>query len=234
MTKQVITRLVSALAVGIALMAAPAISQATTVTSISVTIGTTTFCDTTGVCANKIWNLGGGVDLTTTSALILTQTSGFNFDTSDLSNMGTPVITINGFTFMDTAHILNEPNGFDDLSTSHQEAVDWTAIPTILGNLQVWVGYADTAHGPGPCADSNGTCLPENPWAGSPNVTFLGAPTGPEGCVRAGITSCFDAGAIRIQQANIPEASSVLLLGMGLVGIVLVGRKRSRTLQGRL
>jgi PEP-CTERM motif len=238
MTNHGVSRLIGALAVGILLLGAPAVSQAINVTSVTVTFGTTVYCDTTGSCpvANRIWNLGvGGTNIGTDlgTALILTQTSGFNFDTSDLGFAGIPTITVNGITFSDTGQILNMPHGVDPGGATHQEATDWTLLGT-SGGLRLWVGYADNAHGPTACADANGTCLPENPWQGSPNTTFLGAPTGPTGCVRTGITSCFDAGAIRIEAVGVPEPSSIVLVGTGLLGIGFLARKRAKALLAKL
>src|SRR5262249_41678618 len=162
-----------------------------------------------GSCANKIWNLGTGVDIGTAPgmALVLTQNQlggGFNFDTSDIGFTGIPVITVTTssgtFVFMDDLRILNQPHGADPGGPAHNEATDWT-LPTvnIMGVVRIWVGYADNAH-TDPCADANGTCLPENPWQGSPNTTFLGAaaPNVPVGSCARGTTTCFDAGAIRI------------------------------------
>jgi hypothetical protein len=73
------------------------------------------------------------------------------------------------------------------------------------GNFIVWFGYADTAHTDA-CADTTGqvpnNCLPDNPWQGSPNTLFVGAAGGSPGaggCARPGFSTCFDAGAIRIE-----------------------------------
>jgi hypothetical protein len=234
MRNQAIVRWISGLAVALLMIALPAISQAATVTSISVTIDGMTWCDTTSACANKIWNLGGGVNLNT-GALVLTQTAGFNFDTSDLQSASAATITINGsVVFTDDGKILSQPNGPDPLNGSHNEANDWT-LPSIntLGGFKLWVGYADTAHTDS-CLDSNHNCVPDNPWLGStPN--FIGTAAGDGGeCLKPGFTPCFDAGAIRIENATVPEPSPLILIGTGLLGVALVTRKHGKALLSRL
>jgi hypothetical protein len=246
MSKQLITRLLLIPFVGVLLIALPTVSQATSVTSIKVTIGSTTFCDTTQAgCTFTIWNLGGGVDLTT-GALILTQNQtgvgggGFNFDTSDLLSAGNAAIAIGTtggtFTFTDTGRILTMPNGADTLG-QHQEAVDWTANGT-AGGIQLSLGYADNAHTGsdtgGLCADADRDCLPgtgsaASPWSTTPGVHFLGGAVTSTACSRTGVGSCFDAGALLIQQvATTPEPSALLLLGVSLLGVFFVIQRQSK------
>lgn len=243
MCKQLMTRLLLIPLVGVLMIALPAVSQATSVTSIRVTIGSTTFCDTTQSGCTAIWNLGaGGVNLAT-GALILTQDQlggGFNFDTSDLLSAAASTITIGTtagtFTFTDGGRILTMPNGVDTLG-QHQEAVDWAADGT-MGGITLSLGYADTAHSGtdtgGLCGDADRDCLPgtgsaSSPWSGTPGVTFLGSAVTSTACNR-GTTSCFDAGALLIQQVptTTPEPSAVLLLGVGLLGMFFVIQRQSK------
>ena len=239
MTKRVATRLSSALAVGVLLFVAPAVSQAIPITSVSVTIGTTTFCDTTVGCANQIWNLGGGVNVGSGgfNSLVLTQTgtttNNFNFDTSDLQNLGSATITINGtIVFTDTAHILTAPTGPDPLTGAFQEAHEWAFVDAKSG-VALYLGYADTAHTNAFTDTIGPNGLPDNPWDGSPNTRFIGNATPGSGCLRPGITSCYDAGALRIEAAAVPEPASILLVATGLLGVAFVSRKRARALLGR-
>ena len=55
---------------------------------------------------------------------------------------------------------------------------------------------------------------------------------GAGGCDRPGITSCFDAGAIRITgvPVTVPEPTTLLLLGAGLVGAAAWQRRKFMTL----
>ena len=153
---------------------------------------------------------------------------GFNFDTSEhIFGDGTPriraaragglapscVMTLNILTNLfglvsvplPLNNALNNFNA-DPGGGTHQEAQNWNvSVLNQPGGLHVWIGYADNAHA-GDCADTTGTiasnCLPDNPWQGSPNTIFAGQAIGRcDGaeCLRPGITSCFDAGAIRIE-----------------------------------
>ena len=141
----------------VALLAAPSVSAALTVTQVKVVVGGVTYCDTTiGVCDVHVWNLGGGVTLGPGQTLILTQTAeilgftghiGGNFDTSDRFPTGTTCthanpcavqISINtgsGLTVVyDQPGTVGNPlNAFnneptDFPSTSFNEAQPWQSV----------------------------------------------------------------------------------------------------------
>jgi len=192
-----------------------------------------------------------------TQVLILTQTAinnSFNFDSSDRGGQaGGPcnalnpcatTLTINGVNIALSGAQVNvlANNNVDDGSVIHQEASAWG--PAVFnggaGGLIVWFGYADTAHNSA-CPDTAGLggeiagdCTPNNPWQGSANTLFVGntVTTAPgAGCDKTGVTACFDAGAIRIQVndgVTTPEPSVLLTLGIGLVAIAFVTRRRAR------
>ncbi len=129
--------------------------------------------------------------------------------------------------------------------------------PTSIGGglaMTVYVGYADNLHTNG-CPGGVSTppytaCFP-SVWAGSPGVTLFagsGAPSpigqgasGWTGIVNPALTpcggatdpitttDCFDAGAIRIViSATTPEPSTLLLFGIGLLGVASWGRRYSK------
>jgi len=249
---------IAAIVIGAAVVA-PSASEAVVITSVTVTVGGQTWCDTGGSCSadHKIWNLGGGVNLNPGQSLILTQNAGtpsgstFNFDTSEGFLVGTTpspcntaaghtcttTITINGTVIAGGNDILAN-NNLDPGGNDHNEAANYAAYGSTAA-FSVFTGYADNIH-TNPCADTTGTvagnCQPD-PFAASANDTFIGngAPTpagfptqtNPNHCPTTGAT-CFDAGVIRIiaSQVSVPEPSSLLLLGVGIMSLAAWGRSR--------
>jgi hypothetical protein len=182
---------------------------------------------------------------------------GFNFDTSE-ANAGraaTPyTVTVNGTAFPDTGGtggngVLNA-NGTDDpSSTTHNEAANWVKIGGVAGQYDVYVGYADTLHSDA-CADgASGNCLPfsgtgvSNIWDGTGGSTaatfFLGHPTNIPGYTgttqhcdvaqgNSALWNCWDGGAILIVDTEVPEPSTVLLVGTLIVGLIAISLRRAR------
>jgi hypothetical protein len=207
---------------------APSVSHAININTVTVDIAGSQFA---GPFSLAGWNLP--IALNGGDSLILTQTAAgpFNFDTSDLNCLPcTPIaqVTVNGSPFADPSRVLTF-GGLDDGTTTTNQAHEWALIGS-TADFQVFVGYADTAHS-NACHDASGNCLPD-PFAasgGTPKVFFEGAPTASTSCESThGGSPCFDAGAIMIVALShqAPEPSTLMLLGTGLIGVAIWGRKR--------
>jgi hypothetical protein len=181
----------------------------------------------------------------TTGAPLNCSGGGFNFDTSDNHYTGAATVTINAFPgFVDGGNVLRGIStghtNPDPIDTANNEATDWTGTQNGPGNaFSIQFGYADNIH-TNPCTDADLNCLPENPWEpGTPGHTFLGGGTAaPVGyphsteihhCAVNPTANCYDAGAILItglQVVTVPEPLTLLLLGIGLLGMTAYGNKR--------
>ena len=189
-SRALMVALVAVLALGVAMIASPSISQADpiTITSITVSVGGQTWCNVGGSCAadHQLWNLGpGGTTLNAGESLILTQTTpttpGYNFDTSDANSpgCGSPNPCATSLAINGTAVTL-DGSGKDVLvngnadpgTTTHNEATNWTsASSTLVGGFgSVYFGYADNLHTDA-CADaSDNNCLPNSGSTGPANL----------------------------------------------------------------
>src|SRR5215467_8090188 len=94
---------VAVLVVAASILFVPSTSHAIVINNVTVTVGNLTACITG--CANNIWSSAAGTSVTpggAISSLVLTQTAGFNFDTSDANAQGfcnggcTTTLNING------------------------------------------------------------------------------------------------------------------------------------------
>lgn len=223
----------------------PQLSHALTITGVDVDIPLNA-ANGGGTRNYSIWDgqIGAGVILTAGQQLILTQNSGYNFDTSeDQADRAVAasrhIVTINGLSFTDTTGVLlGLPRGVDPENAVFNETQDWVLIGTVAGEFQLFVGYADNAH-TGPCLDADSNCFP-NPLNGiwpngqpgnpaQPGIFFFGA-GGTGGCDRAGANPCYDAGALRIvalDTPTVPEPAAIILLALGLAVFSVVNFRRA-------
>ena len=151
---------IAVLALGVSFLAAPSVSQAVTINNVTVTIGTTVFA---------LWTFP--VTLNPGETLVLTQNSGYNFDTSDLAcgnpasvaNCAAASILVHPSVGLDTSKtdstkVLTvggkDPQSFPPLGPpgppvtgTFNEAQPYTSLGlSVGGDYEILVAYADNVH----------------------------------------------------------------------------------------
>jgi hypothetical protein len=230
---------VSIIILGVSLLAWPSVGHAYTISSVSVSYNAGAF-----VFGPAIWTYPITLGAGETALLSQTNTTPFNFDTSDpcigIATCGAPTITITTglgvSTYSDTAMILDYPVGIGGdrnilppLETHEYVAATLLSGPN-LGTLQI--GYVDDAHlrpGQSVCTDSGANCRPDPFTAGGGPNQFQATASGTVlECGFTGPNPCFDAGVLRLTAAaQVPFPATLVLLGAGFTGLAASGWRRA-------
>jgi hypothetical protein len=250
------------LGLGVALVLyASSPGEATTITNVTVTIGTYTY--TQGTCATTPTSTCSGWDLPVIllpgEDLVLTQnfqgaptsTTSYNFDTSDEPNTTDPLFPTISVTADGITTLFNDLNQV--LNVKSQGAVSFDAneaqvygLPLSGPGYQLFLAYADNVH-PGVCgayASSIGllgspTCFP-SPLFGAAYFQGTGAfvPTDPviiepdDGFhCDSGQATCYDAGVIRIVATPAAVPEPATMATL-ITGLVGLGARRYRQRKG--